>query len=99
MTKIANPIYDVVFKYLMSDNKIAKLLISNLLGVKTNMLELRPQEFSTDRENRTLTVYRVDFKAEKVLKNGEKLLVLIEIQKAKFTTDLIRFRKYLAEMI
>ena len=97
MTKIANPIYDVVFKYLMSDNKIAKLLISDLLGVKINTLELRPQEFSTDTENRTLTVYRVDFKAEIVLKSGEKLVVLIEIQKAKFTTDLIRFRKYLAE--
>ncbi len=97
MTKIANPIYDVVFKYLMSDNKIAKLLISDLLGVKINTLELRPQEFSTDTESRTLTVYRVDFKAEIVLKNGEKLVVLIEIQKAKFTTDLIRFRKYLAE--
>ena len=35
MTKIANPIYDVVFKYLMSDNKIAKLLISDLLGEKS----------------------------------------------------------------
>ena len=97
MTKIANPIYDVVFKYLMSDNKIAKLLISDLLDVKINTLEMRPQEFATDKENRTLTVYRVDFKAEIVLKNGEKLVVLIEIQKAKFTTDLIRFRKYLAE--
>ncbi len=97
MTKIANPIYDVVFKYLMSDNKIAKLLISDLVGVKINSLELRPQEFSTDLENRVLTVYRVDFKAEIILKNGKKLVVLIEIQKAKFTTDLIRFRKYLAE--
>jgi len=97
MTKIANPIYDVVFKYLMSDNKIAKLLISDLLDVKINTLELRPQEFITDTENRTLTVYRVDFKAEIELKNGDKLVVLIEIQKAKFTTDLIRFRKYLGE--
>jgi len=97
MTKIANPIYDVVFKYLMSDNKIAKLLISDLLGVEIIKLELRPQEFITNKENRTLTVYRVDFKAEIVLKTGEKLVVLIEIQKAKFTTDLIRFRKYLGE--
>ncbi|MBN2892456.1 MAG: hypothetical protein JXL97_11360 [Bacteroidales bacterium] len=97
MTKIANPIYDVVFKYLLSDNKIAKLLISDLLGVEINTLELRPQEFSTDTENKTLTVYRIDFKAEIVLKSGEKLVVLIEIQKAKFTTDLIRFRKYLGE--
>ncbi len=97
MTKVANPIYDVVFKYLMSDNKIAKLLISDLLGVEILNLELRPQEFITDKENRTLTVYRIDFKTEIVLKSGEKLVVLIEIQKAKFTTDLIRFRKYLGE--
>jgi len=97
MTKVANPIYDVVFKYLLSDNKIAKLLISDLIGMEINTLEFRPQEFATDPENKTLTVYRIDFKAEIVLSNGEKLIVLIEIQKAKFTTDLIRFRKYLAE--
>jgi uncharacterized coiled-coil protein SlyX len=97
MTKIANPIYDVVFKYLLSDNKIAKLLISDLLGVEINSLEFRPQEFSTDMDSKTLTVYRIDFKAEIVLSNGQKLVVLIEIQKAKFTTDLIRFRKYLSE--
>ena len=97
MTKVANPIYDVVFKYLLSDNKIAKLLISDLLGVEINSLEFRPQEFATDLDNKTLTVYRIDFKAEIVLSNGEKLVVLIEIQKAKFTTDLIRFRKYLSE--
>ena len=97
MTKVANPIYDVVFKYLLSDNKIAKLLISDLLGVEINTLEFRPQEFTTDPDNKTLTVYRIDFKAEIVLSNGEKLVVLIEIQKAKFTTDLIRFRKYLSE--
>lgn len=97
MTKVANPIYDVVFKYLLSDNKVAKLLISDLLGVEINTLEFRPQEFSTDPENKILTVYRIDFKAEIVLSSGEKLVVLIEIQKAKFTTDLIRFRKYLSE--
>ena len=97
MTKIANPIYDVVFKYLLSDNKIAKLLISNLIGVEISSLELRPQEFLENLENKTVTVYRIDFKAEIVLKNGEKLVVLIEIQKAKFTTDLIRFRRYLGE--
>ncbi len=97
MTRIANPIYDVVFKYLLSDNKVAKLLLSDLLGVDIISLELRPQEFSTDNEQKTITVYRLDFKAEIVLKSGEKLVVLIEIQKAKFTTDLIRFRKYLGE--
>ena len=97
MQKIANPIYDVVFKYLLENNKIAKLLISDLIGLEIEKLELRPQEFSTNAENRTLTVYRIDFKAEVMLPNKEKLVVLIEIQKAKFTTDLIRFRRYLSE--
>ncbi len=71
--------------------------MSDLLGVEIISLELRPQEFSTDNEQKTITVYRLDFKAEIMLKSGEKLVVLIEIQKAKFTTDLIRFRKYLGE--
>jgi len=97
MIKVANPFYNVVFKYLLSDNKIAKLLISDLLGMEINTLKFRPQEFATDPGNKTLTVYRIDFKAEIVLPTGEKLIVLIKIQKAKFTTDLIRFRKYLAE--
>ncbi len=95
--KIANPIYDVVFKYLLEDNKIAKLLISNLLDVKIKKLEFRPQEFSKNFKERTLTVYRVDFKATIILSSGKSLIVLIEIQKAKFTTDIIRFRKYLGE--
>ena len=95
--KVANPIYDVVFKYLLEDNKIAKLLISDILGLEISKLELRPQEFITDENSKILTVYRVDFKAEIVLSSGEHKVVLIEIQKAKFTSDLIRFRKYLSE--
>ena len=30
--RIANPIYDVVFKYLLDDEKVARLLLSALLG-------------------------------------------------------------------
>jgi len=29
---IANPIYDVVFKYLLEDNKVAKLFLSAIIG-------------------------------------------------------------------
>lgn len=31
MTIIANPIYDAVFKFLMEDKKVAKILLSALL--------------------------------------------------------------------
>ena len=46
--QIANPIYDVVFKYLMEDAKIAKLLISSIIGEEIETLDFRPQEFTAD---------------------------------------------------
>ncbi len=99
--QIANPIYDVVFKYLMEDAKIAKLLISSIIGEEIETLEFRPQEFTADIDKGRiegrfglLTVYRLDFSA--TIKTGDGLKqVLIEIQKAKFATDIMRFRGYL----
>jgi hypothetical protein len=38
--QIANPIYDVVFKYLLEDNKIAKKLISLIIGEEIQSLTL-----------------------------------------------------------
>jgi hypothetical protein len=99
--EIANPIYDVVFKYLMEDAKIAKLLISSIIGEEIESLDFRPQEFTTDIETgnldgriHTLTVYRLDFSATIKTDDGTKQ-VLIEIQKAKYATDIMRFREYL----
>ena len=98
--QIANPIYDVVFKYLMEDAKIAKLLISSIIGEEIESLDFRPQEFTADidtgLEGRIglLTVYRLDFSATINTAHGPKQ-VLIEIQKAKYATDIMRFRGYL----
>jgi len=92
---IANPIYDVVFKYLLEDKKVAKLLLSAILEKEIIDLELKPQEYSRKREDNTLTVYRIDFKAKIKLNDGKTKVVLIELQKAKFYTDLMRFRRYL----
>jgi hypothetical protein len=39
----------------------------------------------------------MDFAARVVQPNGEEKLVLIEIQKAKFATDIMRFRRYLGQ--
>ncbi len=41
---IANPIYDVVFKYLLEDKEVAILLISEILGENVIDLEFKPQE-------------------------------------------------------
>jgi len=97
--EIANPIYDVVFKYLMEDSNSAKLLLSTIINESIDTLDLLPQEYSTHLKS-GLTVYRLDFCAKiKIVKNDKVSYkqVLIEIQKAKLASDIMRFRRYLGE--
>jgi hypothetical protein len=94
--EIANPIYDVVFKYLMEDNDIARLIISTIIKQNVISLELKPQESTVELKFSSLTIYRLDFAAKIETPQGLKT-VLIEIQKAKLPTDVMRFRKYLGE--
>jgi len=93
---IANPIYDVVFKYLMEDNAIAKILISSIIEQEVLMLDFHPQESTLELAEHSLTVYRLDFTARIKTPDGYKS-VLIEIQKSQLPTDIMRFRKYLGE--
>ena len=94
---IANPIYDVVFKRLMEDNRIAKFFISTLLEQNIESAEVKPQEFTYTNELAALAVFRLDFVATVRTETGELIKILIEIQKAKNLYDLMRFRNYLAE--
>ena len=94
-TRIANPIYDGAFKYLLDDNRIARLFLSTLIGEEIIELSFRPTEHRMDVEQRSVTVFRMDFSARIVLPGGDEKLVIIEIQKAKYATDIMRFRKYL----
>lgn len=99
---IANPIYDVVFKYLMEDAKVAKLLIGRIIDQEIIELEFRPQEFimqahhPADLQPSKLTFYRLDFSAKIKTDDGIKL-VIIEIQKSRLPSDLLRFRRYLGQ--
>ena len=70
--RIANPIYDAVFKYLMEDREAAILLLSTLLDEEITELEFHPQERTAEipRATRFLSVYRLDFAAEIRLKQG-----------------------------
>ncbi len=97
--QIANPVYDVVFKYLMDDNTIAKKIISLIIGEEIERLDFQPTEYSddVDKGNRSLTVYRLDFAATVRLPDGTCKRIIIEIQKAKFSTDIMRFRNYLGK--
>jgi hypothetical protein len=94
--EIANPLYDVVFKYLMEDNEIAKVIISTIIKKKVVSLEFRPQERTVELKPGYLTVYRLDFSAKIETGEGYKA-VLIELQKAKYPADTMRFRKYLGD--
>lgn len=96
-TRIANPIYDGAFKYLLDDNRVARFFLSVLMDEEVVELELRPTEHSTDIERKSLTVFRIDFSARIRSKDGTQKLVIIEIQKAKYATDIMRFRKYLGQ--
>lgn len=93
--KVANPIYDVVFKYLLDDKKIAKLIISKILNEDIVSLDFRPTELKKKVSVHDLTVFRIDFAATIKQPDGSQKIVIIEIQKAKFHTDIMRFRKYL----
>jgi hypothetical protein len=92
--RIANPIYDVIFKYLMENTEIAKDILSAILGETIISLEMKPQELVTQSEG-GVKVSRMDFKA--VIKNqtGELKTTLIELEKNKRGLEIPRFRRYL----
>jgi hypothetical protein len=94
---IANPIYDVVFKRMMENDKVAKFFIGTLLNQTIETVEVKPQEFTYTDELAGLAVFRLDFIATIKTETGELIKVLIEIQKARNEIDLMRFRRYLAE--
>ncbi len=47
---IANPIYDVVFKRIMENEKVAKFFISTLLDETVEHIEVKPQEYTYEGE-------------------------------------------------
>ncbi len=93
--QIANPMYDVVFRYLMRDNEIAKLILSTITGETISSLIFKPKEYSHQQEG-IPTVLRMDFAANIVTAKGETL-VLIELQKDRASFELVRFRRYIGE--
>ena len=94
--QIANPIYDVVFRYMMKDKEAAKIVLSTILGIEIIDLDFQSTEFPIEL-GETLTVLRLDFKAKFKDINGNEKLAVIELQKAKLPSDIMRFRRYLGE--
>ena len=94
---IANPIYDVVFKYLLEDIEIARGLLSTILEEEIIGLELKPQESAAENPAGSINILRFDFKAIIKTQTGTPKKVLIELQKAKQMFDVTRFRRYLGD--
>ena len=96
---VLNPIFDTSFKYLMEDDKSARILLSSLLKKKVVKLECRPQEFLDQyrgEQAKDLNVYRLDYVAKIVLEDGTEEDVCIELQKVWLKSELMRFRRYIA---
>jgi hypothetical protein len=47
---IPNPIYDVVFRYLMDDTESATIILSTLINEKIVKLQLEPQIYTDKKE-------------------------------------------------
>lgn len=94
MIQVANPIYDIVFKFLMEDERIAKIILSALLKKEVVDVETRRNEYTNGtRDN--LSIFRIDFGAHVKDADGSTHLILIELQKTWLETETLRFRQYL----
>ena len=94
MIIIANPIYDSVFKFLMEDERAAKVLLSALLKQEVRDLKMRHNEYTNIQQTR-ISLFRLDFSARIHDAAGKEQLVLIELQKTWLATETLRFRQYL----
>ncbi|MDR1331725.1 MAG: hypothetical protein LBK07_06430, partial [Tannerella sp.] len=104
---IANPIYDVAFKFMMEDNRVAKAFLSAIIQEEVVELDFASQERTArirtdgrkkakpETETTQYTVCRFDFTARIALPDGRFKTVMIELQKAKLASDIMRFRRYL----
>jgi hypothetical protein len=95
--QIVNPIYDVVFKLMMQDLRIAKFFISTIIDENIEEIEPCPQEKVYTSETLGLSVLRFDYSAKVKTGTGAYKTILIEVQKSQDSVDLMRFRNYLAE--
>ena len=102
--RIANPMYDAVFKHLLEDPESTRLIVGTILGEEIEEIELAPQEGSVrvelPKDSARLadfTVQRIDFAATVRTRAGERLRVLIEVQKSHYSEDVLRFRRYLGQ--
>ncbi|WP_339137936.1 MAG: hypothetical protein WGN25_07080 [Candidatus Electrothrix sp. GW3-4] len=87
--KVANPLYDVVFKYLMQDMRVAKLVISNI--IEQEMEDEILEQLAT--QERVIAYER----AEKEKAEVEKRKAEAEKEKAEAEAEKDRLEKLLKQ--
>lgn len=78
--RIANPMYDVFFKFLMEDTDLAKELIGTIINQEILSLELRPQE----------TTKQVLVIPNEMLEDAELLRFITRLSKPLLSERLLR---------
>lgn len=106
---IPNPIYDVVFRYLMEDLESAKIILSTFINEKIIRIQLEPTGKSEKKDKDTklqiqdpktsddIRLFHLDFVATIELPNGNEELIMIELQKASEPDDIFRFKRYISK--
>jgi hypothetical protein len=97
MIQIANPIYDSVFKYIMQNNKVCIILLGALLNRDIIEVEVISNEL-VRAGLKKFAVLRLDFLAKIKNPDGSIETVSIELQKSEKSTEIARFRSYLASL-
>ena len=95
---IANPLYDITFKHIMTDEHMAKFLIGTIIDCEIISLVANMQEHTYEvnvDEERSIALFRMDFSATIRTKTEGEKKVIIELQKAIHEGDIKRFRRYL----
>ena len=105
---IPNPIYDVVFRYLMEDPDSAMIIVSTIINENIKKLHLEPITHSEKKEKSAtsslqdsktpddVSLFHLDFTATVLLPDGTEELIMIELQKASEPDDIIRFKRYIS---
>ncbi|MCL2074003.1 MAG: hypothetical protein FWH18_08785 [Marinilabiliaceae bacterium] len=68
--KIANPIYDTVFKYLMENRRVARFFIETLIGEKITEIAVIPQEYVYKKVTRENEKEKENERTKKVTKSN-----------------------------
>lgn len=92
MAQYVNPIYDTVFKYIMQDEKVAKILIGNTLNFTIKSISMIDNNNCATMQNGQ-TTFQLNFSATIIDKNGHEQFLHIEVKKALEQGEIMRFRQ------